>query len=410
MIKIPIIKKSTLKLLNFIILVDLTLGGSGRLIMFGSISFRLVLFGTTLAYTVIYSIRKRIRLNTGIIPLISVFIVYISISALFVGNSAFSAKFDFLSRYLYILLVLFYEIYFRRYFRFDDVEEIRSIFETLTFIFAVFSVALWLFAFKLGNAAYSIIEYGFFRPKVYGNFDFIGGGIPRIFMKSSIFIPIGLLFQIDRLISKPTFRKIIKTIIYVIAIVSTFTTGFFIASAICVIILLYKNHVLTRKVGILFFLLLLIGIYGVIKFDLINTILGRFSGEDYSSTYRLTQLESIIKEFLKSPILGHGFAYEYTTVYGSTIRTTSGFEIAWGELLVDTGIIGFLLFGMITIKVFHRLLVYGKRNNTAFVFALGLLLIYIESFTNPFINNSIGLTYLSICAGMTQLKKTRLNI
>lgn len=393
-------KISLLRLLNLIVIMDLIFGGSGRLITIGTISFRTVLFGMIMVYLLLGIITNSVYFDGKSLWHILLFVTYIIINALLVGDRDFSAKFDFLSRYLYILLVLFYDAYFYRYSRSEDIESIRKLFETFTLLFALFSIALWLYAYKLGGAAYNTIEYGFFRPKVYGNFDILANGIPRIFMKSSIFVPVGLLFQLDRLIDRVTTWRIIKVILYTIAIISTFTTGLFIATAICVFVLLRKRHVMTKRTSILFFLLLSIGVYAIARFGIVRMMVDRFSNADYTSTYRLTQLESIIREFFQKPVFGHGFAYEYTTIYGSNVRTTSGFEIAWGELLVDTGIVGFILFASVIISVLRRLRRLSRNSRTIYVFLLGLVLICIESFTNPFINNSIGLTFFSICAGI----------
>ena len=269
-----------------------------------------------------------------------------------------------------------------------------------TFIFALFSIFLWLYAFRIGGAAYPIIEYGFFRPKVYGSFAILSGGIPRIFMKSSIFVSIGFLFQTDMLIDNPSLKNVIKTIIYGLAIITTFTSGFFIATAICTIILLNVKNVMKRKISLLFILLIFLSLIFLYRYGIFRMMIDRYSSENYSGTYRLTQLASILREFIHKPIWGHGFGYEFTTSYGRTIRTTSNFEVAWGELLVDAGVIGFGLFIIIIITVLRQLLRLSKNEHSLFLFALGLILICLESFTNPFINNSIGLTYFGLCAGL----------
>lgn len=160
---------------------------------------------------------------------------------------------------------------------------------------------------------------------------------------------------------------------------------------------------MNKQIGILFVILIILGAFLISRLGVVDMMVERFSGPDYTSTYRLTQLSSIIKEFIQKPLFGHGFAYEYTTVYGNTVRTTSGFEVAWGELLVDTGVIGFILFVLIYSRVFRQLSKLSKQNKTVYVFLVGLALICLESFTNPFINNAIGLTYFGICAGITNV-------
>ncbi len=64
MIKLPMIKIATIRILNFLIMLDLIFGGSGRLIMLGPISFRTALFGFAMLYTLVNSIRNKFRTNS----------------------------------------------------------------------------------------------------------------------------------------------------------------------------------------------------------------------------------------------------------------------------------------------------------------------------------------------------------
>ncbi len=394
------INLSLVRLLNWIILFDLVFGGSGRLIMVGGLSFRTILFGISIILAVIYSLMGRVVFENKMFLLILLFVSYLVINVVAVGNKPISDKFDFLSRYLYILMVFFYDVVFCSKGGKVSIEEIRKVFESLTFYFAIFSIALWTLAAGLGGRSYQIIGAGFLAPRVYGNMDFISAGIPRIFLKSSILIAVGLVFHLDRFIDRPSSHKLFKCIVCGLALITTFTAGFFIATAICVLILLHKKQVMKKQIMVIFVAIMLVGIAVIARMGLLDIMAGRYSG-DYSSSYRLIQFRSIIGEFFKSPIIGHGFGYEFTTVYGDTIRTTRNFEIAWGELLVDGGLIGSLLFvfiiGLTLRRIFKLSRIY--QNNTLYVFGLGLVLICLESFTNPFINNSIGLTYFAICAG-----------
>ena len=399
MILLPEIRTNLLKVINFIILFDLVFGGSGRVIVIGGISLRTMLFGFVVLITVVYRFINESHFETTMFLMIAYFILYLVINVLFVGNEPFGIKFDFLSRYLYLIMVFFYEIYFMHFGVENTVAEIRSMFEILTFVFALFSILLWMYALTLGYAAYGLIEMRFFRPYVYGSFDFIGPGLPRIFMKSSIFLPVGLMFHLDHLIDKRTVLNLFRCMVYAIAIITTFTSGFFLATAVCCLILFQRKHILSGSSSLFFIVLIGAGIFIISRSGLISLMLNRYTG-DYTTSYRMIQLSSIIREFMKKPLLGHGFGHEFTTFYGNTVRTTSGFEIAYGETLVDTGIIGFSLYISIIILAIKRLMSYAAKNSTFDLFAIGLILICLESCTNPFINNSIGLTFFAICAGM----------
>ena len=390
---------NNIEILNFIILFDLFFCGSGRLIMFGSISMRMVLFALAVTYTIGNAIVNGESFEAKSMLAIAFFLTYLVFNVICVGDKSLGIKFDFFSRYAYVAMVFFYETYFSRDNTDELIAKMRSMIEVMTLAFAIFSIVLWIYALSLGQHAYDAIEMNFLRPKVYGNFDFIGGRIPRIFLKGSIFVPIGLLFEADHFLKFPTVRSTIKCGIYVIALATTFTTGLFFATAVCGIILLLHERAFLKKIGLLMGIIIAAMIPLTVKAGLINVMALRYHG-DYSTSYRTIQLISSINEFLKKPLFGHGFGYEFTTIYGNTVRTTSGFEIAWGETLVDCGIIGFLGFVFIILLVFYRLLTHSDKDNTLYIFALSLLLICLESLTNPFINNSIGLTFFAICAGI----------
>lgn len=76
----------------------------------------------------------------------------------------------------------------------------------------------------------------------------------------------------------------------------------------------------------------------------------------------------------------------------------------WGELLNHYGLLGFSFFFIMIISTCINLWNKSKivNNPTYLMFGIGLLVIAIESLSNPFLNNAIGLTFTSLCIGMTQ--------
>lgn len=393
-------KVTAIEVLNFIILFDLFFCGSGRLIMLGNLSMRMAFFLLAVIYVLVSTLISGNSFETKSLFAMSFFLGYLVFSVVCIGDEPLGIKLDYFFRYAYIILILFYEVFFTRDNTKATLERMKTAIKTMTLLLAAFSIALWIYALSLGQNAYDVIEMGFFRPKVYGNFDFIGGGIPRIFLKASIFVPIGLLFEADAFLDKPSVAGAIKCGIYLFALMTTFTTGLFLATFICGIILLLYKKTFYKKIGILMWGIFAVGMAFVVKAGLINIMTQRYRG-DYSTSYRTIQLISIINEFLTKPIFGHGFGHEFTTVYGNTVRTTANFEIAWGEILVDCGIIGFIAFTTLIALVVIRLIKQSRLESVTFVFALSIVLICLESLTNPFINNSIGLTFFAICAGIS---------
>ena len=109
----------------------------------------------------------------------------------------------------------------------------------------------------------------------------------------------------------------------------------------------------------------------------------------------------MIDEFTKSPIIGSGLGGELTGDYSILKNFTFHFEIMWLELLFHTGILGFVFYISLIAVVLKDMFKEYKTNGNyyCFIMAMGLVFLCLETSTNPFMNNAIGIGYLAICAG-----------
>ena len=182
----------------------------------------------------------------------------------------------------------------------------------------------------------------------------------------------------------------------------TFTTSFYAFTAVILLFVFY--HYYGRKhfvyALILLVLICLIGALIMYKAGIFSIFAQRFSG-DYDFSYKGTQFKRVLEEVAKRPVFGYGFGYPITIDYGYTVVTAYSFEIMWLQLLLDTGIVGFALFAGHVLLTFYQLhLQYINSGNTIYMsLACGLMMFCLVSFTNPFMNNAIGLLYYAICVG-----------
>jgi hypothetical protein len=388
------------KILYYLIIVDLLLSGVGRIIVLGPLTGRTILFVFATISWLIPSFMHGFKFSKKPFLLITAFLFYLILNILVVGDAAISIKIDFFLRYAFLLMVFYFENYYNNRNINIEIIKIKKLFKNLTLLFAAFSILLWIYVLIIGLPAYNTVELGFFRPYAYGRLDFIGGRIPRIFMKTSVFIPIGMFFFIDDYFREGKKTELIGILLHVIALITTFTTGFWLFSVVCVAVIFIKRGSLNIKRIITFILGIVVLIIANLKLDFIGILESKYSG-NYTSDNRLVQVKGLFREFLGKPLFGYGFGHKVAIVYNGKVRETDGFEIAYGELLVDTGIIGIALFLICIAYCLFKMFKQAKHNEEMFIFAMGIVFICLQSLTNPYINNSIGLTYLGLCVGMS---------
>ncbi|MDD3168244.1 MAG: hypothetical protein PHC91_02120 [Eubacteriales bacterium] len=390
--------------LSYLILIELVLGGSGRVISLGPLTLRMILFGIVLICEFILLIEKKLYISKKDLPLLLIIFYFLLNSCISSFYNNTSDIFDVLLGYMTILICPFFiylcktnEGIYRTYYK---------LFLASSFVLAVMSIGFWFYSYIMGKAIY----YSFMvrlNSQAYSRMGFIGN-IPRIFLKGSIFVCIGFLFSLHRLLHNNDNKRILNysiTFVYLLACIFTFTLGFYIGIVITSILVIGDAY--KFKPGrVLLLLLVGIPLIGIVinYFDVVSILMGKFVG-GYTSSARLTQLATVINDFLSFPamLIGKGFGTNFYIDYGYEIVNHYNLEIMWLQLLADTGLIGFgLYFGYIIIVIRRMFVIYRYANtDEIYIFAIGLLLLCLISFINPFMNNAIGLTYFAVCVGLT---------
>ena len=130
----------------------------------------------------------------------------------------------------------------------------------------------------------------------------------------------------------------------------------------------------------------------------------RFTADFFTSgnNERISQIQALISDWLKSPIVGHGIGIN-TSVIRSEIPGM--YEMSYFAILFQSGIIGFavkvVLFFWVGIKLYKASLSLVAQNQTIdFIFVLSILVAYISlmiaNSTNPYLDSYDCLLFLML--------------
>lgn len=110
---------------------------------------------------------------------------------------------------------------------------------------------------------------------------------------------------------------------------------------------------------------------------------------------RIAQFRPLVKEILKSPILGHGFGktITYQTSDPRILKsnptgeyTTYAFELGYLDTLLKIGLLGFAMYLFLIYKIWNKTQVLGLR--------LGLTALLIINIFSPYLNHPLGIGFL----------------
>lgn len=203
---------------------------------------------------------------------------------------------------------------------------------------------------------------------------------PGIFYKSFIFLVIGFFYFH---LCEGFKNKVISFLIF-IAIVLTFTRGFYLSVFVVSVYFALLNSNVTKKIFFLIFLILF-AVALALYFDLYSIV----SRAD-SDAARFLQFNEVLDMISVSSIfIGHGYGI-------GTLSRPNNFEITYLEIFHKQGLLGLsfwfgLLFYMSKKFYFLRMKIFIVNP----IFA-GVLVVYVQTLTNPYLINSMGLGYIAL--------------
>jgi len=355
-------------------LYELFIGGGGRFFEIGPLTLRMYIFFFLLAMGTFYIMIKG-SIDKIILGLFCFFLLTIVVSTTFgiINNAELNLLFEDIKPLLYFMSIL----YLHQVITYDNIPKIIRIIKISGLILAVayiILIILLMFQYLNYRKFYSFISTSkevMFR-----------GSEGLFFYKGFLYLNIAFFFYF---FSKSAKSKLISFFVAT-AIVLTLTRGFIFSLAICLFFyFVFLNKNIYKKLG--FILLSIIGV--VIYAIYIIPLLG---DKTISNSIRLTQIREVIDSTtIFSFFLGHGFGI------GVPVRPIH-MEISFLEIFHKQGLLGLMFwFSLFGIIVYY----YGKIRTTSpsfnpDAFFIGTLFIYIQTFTNPFLNNPIGMTFVII--------------
>lgn len=368
--KVKTKKTPLLNLLFAIILIEIVVGGSGRLLDIGPVSLKMILF---LLGMIVFAFNIKNLKNSIVVQIQLVYTVSIMFS--FSIGLFFNADVNLIIEDIKPLLFFFLMSYF--YVSIKTIKDVHkviyyikygSLFMSIIHLLIVFLIFIKFINFDRFYAVQSEGSEIMFRNE------------NLFFYKGFLYLCIGFFFL---LLSDKKKDKILSLIVLV-SICLTLTRGFiFFTFIVLGFYLLFINKVLKLK-----FLTILLGILGIL-YALPILIEARSENSSDSDVMRKITFEQVVdRTDFFSFFFGHGFGH------GVPIRPIH-MENSFLEIVYKQGIIGLAIYIYI---LFILVLLYKKIKNkkTVLPFVLATFFVYLQSFTNPYVNNPIGLSIVCL--------------
>lgn len=363
-----------LKLLFIPIFYELVVGGSGHYLELGPITVRMFLYVIAILMSLLYySIKKVIKKDVVII------ISSLTLTCLLSGIVGYSngapigAILEDFKPLSFIYVLLFFSLVIQKI---EDIDKISTIIKIGSLILGVVYVIVIMLLFfkKIDFMSFYV------RQNEIGEVMFRNDTL--FFYKGFLYLCVGFFFF---LLSKGKYN-IIPVVFLFVCIILTLTRGFILFT---VLIFLYYIFFINKNVLVKWIFLFLGLLIVVILIPILLETLGDKSDSD---TVRYTQIDQVTSAINPvSFIIGHGFGI------GVPIRE-GHMELSFLEIFHKQGLIGVCFwFGMFI----HIFLMYfniknKKYKQLAMPFLLSVVFVILQSTTNPYMNNPIGLTMILI--------------
>ncbi|HZY81725.1 MAG TPA: O-antigen ligase family protein [Cyclobacteriaceae bacterium] len=384
--------RKSLQVLFYVVALELTLGGGGRLTAIGPISLRMVLFAAAIIATAIHLFKFKAQLPAFLASLLWIYtgMMVLGISIGLINNAPISYLWEDVKPLLYFFLLPFI------YFSVSDSNALSTIFKCG----AVAMAAAFVFILTLIHTG--IIPFLSFYHTVLDTGEFFFRGEITFFYKGFLYMCIGLIFLLENN------GKKWQIILVLLAIILTVTRGFWMALLISYgsYYIIFSNKKVRGAVLIVAAVLLLL--YSQDLIGKVSKSLDRapepkpylLGDRTHSDNDRVRTVKEVIEAAdATSAFIGHGFGI------GVPIRPVH-MEISYLEIFHKQGFIGLIVWFLIFINGYRKF-VDVKNNTLAVPFFISSAFVFIQSLSNQFINNPIGLFMIMMALTVFEKKIPR---
>ncbi len=405
-----------------ILLFELFIGGSGRVISFGFITLRMILFSIALIW---FSIRLLVESKDNFIyRIITAFIALIIIGATvgYMNNAPKGLIFTDIKQLLFFLSIICFSICIKTK---EQIDKIIKIIKLSTLILAV----TYLICYMLIKL--NIIEmdpfYNMLSAKwLHDEFMFRGTG-GNFFYKGFFYLGIGIFFY---LFSKPTLKNGLIAIVIYVALFLTLLRWLLAITLLVYAGALFYNWTLNKfKIAFLkskemIFHFTLISIMITIPIIFKNFYITALGNKQESVDIRKQQFNEVKSQILITESKTIKTKNSVLNTEKQKIKEKSDFnyfvgkglgvgvpirpvhmELTYLEIFFKQGILGLCFWLFILLYTIFNFRVNSKKHfNTSVPWITGVLVIYLQSITNPLLVNSIGMSFVIMALLILRIK------
>lgn len=356
---------SVLSLFMFLFFFDLFLFGGGRVVEFSGITFRMIIFPIAM-FLGLFSVLFTKRINTDVLAMVICFMILLCYSSLMssLTNDEFIGS---VITYSFFFLVLFFD-------RFPD-SAYRSLCRLIPYASILMSVGYLAFLVAVAFGAVSFLEiYNFFPDS-----ELFLRGTEGFVYKGFIYILVGCLY----FVIVPRFSNITRVVAFIIcfaAVLATLTRGF-VVSLLFVLLIFYIWNSKWLIIRVLVFSLIFI--IPVVVVAAYPEIMFREGSDDVRLADMFIFLDFLDDDIIRV-LIGNGIG----GFFGDRPMVENFVMDFWFRF----GLVGLILILLVYLKItldFRRVYrIFAAKEHVWIYFSV--LLIYVQSIFNPYVNNYIG--------------------
>lgn len=371
-------KRNLLLIFLTFFLFELFLFGSGRPLVIAGVTVRMIFYSVSMFLSLLFLTKDSLldKENFTLVFFFTFLLIFSSFVGIINGADFKNIVGDVLPL-LYFLLVIFFGFLIRNDQRFIKcwVSTLKKSSVILAALYFIFLIVIF-FGLIDFNSAYQFLSSDSNEIMFRGS----DSSSPGIFYKSFIFLVIGFFFFY---LSKGKWNKLIALFIFM-SILLTLTRGFILCVFVVTYCFLLLESTLLKK---FFFLILPFIFFGYLLFftDVISLVL-----RPDSDAARFIQFREVVDMInLNSIFIGHGYGI-------GTYSRPNNFEITYLEILHKQGIIGLTFWMFILFYMSKKFWYLKDKILISKPIYAGVLVIYLQTLTNPYLINSMGIGYLAL--------------
>jgi len=371
------LRQSLGTMLMYAVVIEAAVLGSGQMLHAGPVTFKMFLFTVSLFY-VLFALVCGDRIRTSTMLLAAAYLISIAVASavgLLRGAPLDRLGKD-ISPLLSFLLLPFFELTIRTGRQVTRVVQcILLAAAAITGAYIYIVLSLWT-----GRQSYAAL-FEWLYPL--GNGDFLfDESTQRVFYKGAVYLGIALSFLLFR---RKRWARI-AAVLMILNLIAIGTRGFFLALFLTGLLYVLIGPMRWAMKAALILPVLLVG-----AFLLPRLFLLAGDRSESNQTRIVTMSEALDRTTIVSTIIGNGFGI-------GVPERPEHMEISYLEILYKQGVLGLCWWGALLsflVVRFRRALHSGKKG-LAYSFFLSSVFIVLESFTNPYINNPIGMTFVTL--------------